>query len=231
MLVIIQRSILNQEVTQPVYQVIKNIETGTKITDSNLTEYLKLKEVQVSLIPEGYITSKDEIINKFSNKNYLVNDIITTDGLTDTEKLYKDNIENPVEVSFSVSGLAAAVAGEVREGDYINIYAIKDEEIIDDNGETERVLKASTLYTFKHVYVEKTYDGQGVRIESGAESEDATSTMFTIILDEKDMELFTETLSNCEIKIVRLMYEPESDYQAYITSMNKSAGTVEKTNK
>ena len=108
-LVVIQSSILNQEEKQQVYQVCKDMDAGTKITDANIDTYLKLVDVQVSLIPENYMVDSAELLGKFTNKSYKANDIITSDGITDTEKLciFNNSANFIVRCSFSgISGKA-----------------------------------------------------------------------------------------------------------------------------
>lgn len=228
-LTVIQSSILNQEKKDNVYQVIANIESGTKITEENFDYFFRLKNVQISLIPEGYITSKEQVVNKFINRKYKVNDIVTSDGITDTEGLYKENIKNPVEVSFDVSGLSTAVAGTIREGDYINIYGLTRKS---NEGDTWTSSSTANLivdksYVFNHVYVEKAFNGSGNRVQSNEISDKNTVTMIVLILSEDDVEHFTEMISNCSIRIAKLMYDTDKNYVDYINTTNKKAGKSE----
>lgn len=228
-LVIIEKSILNQERTEQVYQVIKDIDSGTKITESNFDNAFALKEVQVSLIPEGYITDKEDMIDKFVNRNYKANDIITSDGITDTQALYKNGIKNPIEISFSVENLGVAVSGTVREGDYINIYGMR--QIDEDKDITE----VDATYTFKHVYVEQAFNGSGQQVKADKlaeeteteETEDTVVTMFNIVLDEDDVPLFNEMIENCSIKLAKLQYDTDQDYQVFLKKTNKETGYQE----
>lgn len=227
-LTVIQSSILNQEEKQTVYQVIKDISVGTKITEDNISEYLGNKEVQISLIPDGYITDSSEIIGKFINRDYKANDIITVDGITDTEKLYRDNIEKPVEVSFSVDSLSTAVSGTIREGDYINIYGLRRAETSTIYGTSAGLYEVDQYFTFKHVYIARAFNGDGSLVET-PEIKDAvdgtaiTTTMFTVILNEKDVDLFNEMLKNCDIRLAKLIYDTDTDYQDFLTETNKEA--------
>lgn len=232
--IIMQKSIINQEEKLLVYQVQNDIASGTKITEENIDNILALNEIQVSLIPEDYITDREVLINKFVNKAYKAKDIITEDGLTDTEKLYKDNIENPINVSFSVDSLSTAVSGTIREGDYINIYGLRKPETRDNYG----IAVSSSLYevdekfTFKHVYIDKAFDSTGKRISSlKGEEQETPATMFSIILDEDDVELFNEMLKNCEVRLAKLLYDTDTDYRGFIDGVNKEAGKVEKQEK
>jgi hypothetical protein len=226
-LTIIQSSILNQETKVSVYQVIADIDSGTKITEDNLNQYLALKAVQVSLIPENYITDSSEIIGQFVNRAYKARDIITTDGLIDTERLYIDSVSNPTEISFTASSLESSVAGTIREGDYVNIYGIMTD---DENN----LLAASKKYTFKHVYIFKAFDGSGNRNVTASNDDTInssanTTSMYTVVLAEDDVELFNEMILNCNIRMAKIKYDVDTDYSDFVAEQNKSAArpTVE----
>lgn len=222
---VIQSSILNQEERVEAYQVIKNMDSGTKITKGNIDKYFALKDVQVSLIPDGYLTDKKQLLDKFVNRNYRARDIVTDDGISDTEGLYKSNITNPVEISFDASGLDAAVAGTIREGDYINIYGLKTQQ----SGDTKK-MEIDSSYTFQHVYVEAAMDASGNRIATGANSDGSqTATMFTLVLSEKDCGLFAEMIANCgdNIRLGKLQYNTSQDYQVFLQRGNTNTGFIE----
>lgn len=226
LLLIIQSSILNQEDKQQVYQVIKDIETGTKIDESNIDSYLQLKEVQLSLIPENYITDAEDINGKFTNRAYKARDIITKDGITDVEKMYKDSIVNPVEVSFNVGDISVAVSGTIKEGDYVNIYGLRKDAFNDSQlaEMAEELYLEDEYFTFKHVYISKVYDGSGVRINTDQDS--TAGVLFTIILSEDDVTTFNEMLSNCTIRMAKLVYDSDKTYLDYLNDVNLEAGTL-----
>lgn len=209
-LTIIQSSILNQETKVTVYQVQKDVSSGTKITEDNFDEYFSTKAVQVSLIPDGYITDKSLILDKFVNRDYKARDVITVDGLNDSEGLYNSNIEHPAKFSFQVGSLSDSVAGTLREGDYINVYGMKNGK----NGDGEVVLLTNQVYTFKHIYIDKAYNSAGEVIDSA--DKDTEALMFTVIIEEDDVPLFNEMVANCSLKLVKLMYDTDQDYKAFI---------------
>jgi hypothetical protein len=223
-LTIIQSSILNQEDKASVYQVKSDIESGTKITEDNFDSYFDLKEVQVSLIPSDYITNKEDIIGQFVNRSYQAKDIITKEGLTDTERLYLESVPNPTEISFSASSLVSSVAGTIREGDYVNIYGITTDK-------ENNILAASKKYTFKHVYIFKAFDGSGnrnvtVSNDDTINSSANTTSMYTVVLAEDDVELFNEMIMNCSIRMAKIKYDVETNYADFIEAQNQSAATV-----
>lgn len=219
-LTVIQSSILNQEKKDKVYQVIQNIEVGTRITEDNFDELFQLKEVQLSLIPEGYILHKDDILNQYVTRDYKINDIITKDGVRDIENEYKDGIKKPIEISFDVSSLSSGVAGTLREGDFINIYGINR-----GTGENVGGYILDKDYSFEKVYIAAAFDGSGNRITSLDISDDNTATMLTLIISEDDSAKFTEMLSNCQIHIAKIIYNIDN---VNLNTGNGEASTIEK---
>lgn len=230
-LIVIQNSILNQEKKETVYQVIKDIDVGTKITENNINDYLALKEVQVSLIPSGYITTPEDVQGKFINREYKVNDIITSDGITDTENLYTKLIENPIEITFSTDDIASAVGGTIREGDYINIYGLRKPSA-ESNPSAENLYLVDEDFTFQHVYVTKVFDSSGKEVVVGNENSDSTSvvTIISVILSENDIEQFNEMLKNCSIKVTKLLYNSDEDYTKFLDKANKNAAKFSSSN-
>lgn len=230
-LIVIQNSILNQEKKETVYQVIKDIDVGTKITENNINDYLALKEVQVSLIPSGYITAPEDVQGKFVNREYKVNDIITSDGITDTENLYTKLIENPIEITFSTDDIASAVGGTIREGDYINIYGLR-KPTAENNPSAENLYLVDEGFTFQHVYVTKVFDSSGKEVVVGDENSDSDSvvTIISVILSENDIEQFNEMLKNCSIKVTKLLYNSDEDYTKFLDKANKNAAKFKPSN-
>lgn len=219
-LTVIQSSILNQEKKDKVYQVIQNIDVGTRITEDNFDNYFKLKEVQLSLIPEGYILNKEDIINQYVTRAYKINDIITKDGVRDIESEYKDDIKNPIEVSFDISNLGSGVAGTLREGDLINIYGIAR-----GTGEDAGKYVLNSDYSFERVYIAAAFDGSGNKITSLDISDSNTVTMLTLIISEDDAAKFTEMLNNCQIHIAKIIYNLDN---VNLNTGNGEVSTIEK---
>lgn len=219
-LTIIQSSILNQESKITVYQVSKDIVTGTKFTKDNFSKYFSKKDIQESLIPKHFVVDEKEIIGKFAARDYSAKDIVTTDGLKDSEREYNANIKNPTKVSFSVGSVSDSVSGTIREGDYINIYGMTS----GFNGEGQAAKINNKNYTFKHVYIDKAYDGSGVEIETSDKETEAA--LFTIIIEESDVDIFNEMIANSDLKLAKLMYTPDQDYKAFVNDGAVSGSTT-----
>lgn len=214
-LTVIQGSILNQEKKDTVYQVIKDIDINTRITEENFNEYFKLKEVQISLIPNNYITEKSQIIGKYIKREYKVNDIVTTAGVRDVEREYKESIKNPIEISFDISSLGSGVAGTLREGDFINIYGISR-----GDGDNAGGYVLNKELTFEKVYIAAAFDGSGNRIRTLDISDSNTVTMLTLIIAEEDAAKFTEMLSNCQIHVAKIIYELDENKETNNTEQD-----------
>ena len=220
-LTVIQSSILNKEKKDTVYQVVQDITINTRITEDNFDNYFKLKEVQVSLIPSGYITSKEQLMGKYITRSYKVNDIVTYDYARDIEKEYKDTLVNPIEISFDISSLGTGVAGTLREGDFINIYGISR-----GKGDKAGEYVMSDEYTFEKVYIAAAFDGSGNKITSLDIADTNTATMLTLIISEKDAGRFTGMLSNCNVHIAKIMYS--LDYNTVGKDEDNTSDNIEK---
>lgn len=224
-LTVIQSSILNQEQKIAVYQFNADTPEGTKITEDNIDSCLTLANVQASLIPDGYITDRSQLIGKFTNRDYQKRDVLTIFGLVNSGDTYSSNIEHPVKVSFSTEDLSSTVSGTIREGNYVNIYGMKEVKNAENN---ETITRANEMYTFKHIYIDRAYTQDGKEITDVASEDEAT--MFTVIIDEEDVELFNEMIANCRLKVVKLMYTTKDDYKAYInTDADVDFNTVDTT--
>jgi hypothetical protein len=222
-LTIIQGSILNQEEKKKVFQVIKDIDEKTKITEDNIDEYFMTVTTPVSLIPDNYITNKRDLIGKFTGIDYVKMSIVSKEGIVDKEGSYEDGIDKPIEVAFNIKDLSLGVAGTIREGDYINIYGLMKEKQVSGDGTYSAVTeyKVNKYYTFKHVYVSKAFDGSGNIIDSLEIQDTNAVTMMILVISEDDAEMFNEMLANCDIRVTKLIYDTKTDYKALISEEEK----------
>ena len=168
----LEDAILNKEDTVSVYQLTQDVSEGTKITEDNVDSLVHLKDIQVSLVPDGYITDKAELIDKFTTHDYKAKEIITESGLEDKLNVYLDSIEDPVEISFSLSDLGSVVSGTLREGDYINMYGLQQTEVVQSTPDgqvayyanTTSELRVNKSYTFEHLMITKVFNSSGTEI-------------------------------------------------------------------
>ena len=218
----LEDAILNKEDTVSVYQLTQDVSEGTKITEDNVDSLVHLKDIQVSLVPDGYITDKAEMIDKFTTHDYKAKEIITESGLEDKLNVYLDSIEDPVEISFSLSDLGSVVSGTLREGDYINMYGLQQTEVVQSTPDgqvayyanTTSELRVNKSYTFEHLMITKVFNSSGTEIST--EDEVGASTMFIITISEQDAQKFNEMIANCDVRLAKVNYLEDAPYVGYI---------------
>ena len=199
----------DSEYYKEVYLAAKEIPEGTEITSENLSEYVISKDIDTRVIPSNYISVESgdikELIGQYADKKYLEKDVITLEGFEKYNA--REGLKNPVEVSFAVGGVDQVVAGTIREGDTINIYAI-------------RALEASDVLMFGERYsVDLLYDGKIVTnafTSGGAYVQNTNSdgsvnetpvTMLTIFIEEGEEESFFKTINQCSLRVSRVVEE------------------------
>ena len=192
---VIQSNILNREETVRVLVASKELSDGIKITEDNFSEYISIQERVIKTLPDNYIkeADKDMLKDKFIDRVYLKNEIISTDFISDSNNIIA-SIENPIETSLTVSGLSNAVGGILREGDIINIYSLTNTR---DKGmvSNEIMLKA---------YITKAFDGSGAEIRT--EDQEPPTKMFNLIISE-DVEVeFNKALFSGTLRISKILY-------------------------
>lgn len=209
-LLMIQKNVAegDREFYKEVWVANREIPEGTYIDGSNIENYFKTAVMDTRVIPQKYIDatsgSKDivEIIGKtYVDHKYLENDVITPDGF----KVYnaREGLKDPVEVSFAVGGVDAIVAGTIREGDKINVFAVESAEnsvsVIDEKYTVRQ------LYSNKIVTNSFTGDGSIVGVTDSEGNEDDTPvTMVTIFIERGEEEAFFKTLATGSIRVSRV---------------------------
>lgn len=187
---VIQSNILNREEKIKVYVANTAITEGTKITDDNFKSYVTLQERTIKNLPENYITEdkKDTLINNFVTREFIKNDVITSNFIIDTESYIKD-IKNPIEVSLKVSSLSDAVGGILREGDIINIYAMS----------TNKEKKMESNPIMLGAYITKAFDSNGAEIST--EDNETPTAMFNLIISEDAEVEFNKSIYSGTLRI------------------------------
>ena len=195
-LLIIQKNILDREETIKVCAAAQDIPIGVKIDESNYKTYVKSLEVPVKVLPEGYIVNTDYkvLLDKFVNKTYIENDIITERFLVNYGDMLSA-IENPVEVSFSAGGLAASVGGILREGDRINIYQIT-------NSRNTGVVTSKIL---GEAYITKAFNGSGEAIPTTDKTTPAT--LINLIIPAEIEADFHEAMYSGSLRLSKILPE------------------------
>lgn len=219
-LLIIQSNILDKEETAYVAVVAQDIDAGMKITEDNINDFIKIEERVINTLPELYITRENirTLLNQFIEKNYKVNEVITSDVLTYTR--YEINtIENPVEVSFSVSQLYNAVGGILREGDRVNLYNTITTSVY---GTQETISKPIML----NAYISKALTSSGAEVPTSDKSTNAT--MFNIVISHEVEADFNIAIANGTLRLSKILYtdEDEANRDSLETPDSSTGGVI-----
>lgn len=192
---------------EKVYLSAKEIPEGTEITEDNLNQYFKAKDMDTRVIPENYISVDSatigELVGQYADKKYLENEVITFDGFEKYNA--REGMTNPVEVSFAVSGVDQVVAGTLREGDMINIYCVRALDATSSSLFGERY-SVDLLYGNKIITNAFTSGGVYVQNTNSNGAEDTTPvTMLTIFIEAGEEEKFFGTLTEGSIRVSRVV--------------------------
>ena len=180
--------ILTDKNIKEVVVASQDIQEGVEITEENAKDYFTTKSVNTSLITGTTLTSIDDIKGK-TLISLSTGEIISSNMFINTA-IYKDDIENPINISFGVGSADKAVNGYIRKGDVVDIYVSETVE-----GETVNTKIRS------NVYIEHAYDSSYVEIGNGDIA--SLATFFTISVEEDQAKLFNDNIAKGSIILTK----------------------------
>lgn len=190
-LVFIQREMLKDTEKTTVVLASRHIPAGTVLTETNAKDFLKEVEVSSSLaITDAYL-SVTELFGKYVTRNTTSGEIIY-DGIIGDEAEILSHYENPTELSITISEEAAAVAGTIRKGEYVNVYA----SLFDEYG------NQSFQLILENELVNEVYDENMVKIAM-SDTEQVALT-FTLYLEAEEVPTLLDKLKTKEIFVVKV---------------------------
>lgn len=190
-LIFIQREMLKDTEKTTVVLANRQIPAGTVITETNASEFLKETEISSALaIKETYISVKD-LYGKYVLRNTAGGEIIY-DGTIGDEAEILSHYEQPTELSITISEEAAAVAGTIRKGDTVNVYA----SLFDEYGHQ------SFQLILENVLVNEVYDENMVKIAMS--DKELVALTFTLYLEAEEVPTLLDKLKTKEIFVVKV---------------------------
>ncbi len=128
----------------------QSVPKNTYIPAEKYGEYFKVASTDISLIPETAITSPNILPEKgvYIENALVPNQMIYIDDLSENDPVMDKYVDAKYETSIAVNSFKAAMSGQIRKGDIINVYA-------QDPVTDELILLAT------NVYVENAYDANG----------------------------------------------------------------------
>lgn len=166
-----------------------DVKEGTLIDASNVKDYFKMQDVNSGLVSDKTIKDLNQVTGK-ATVNISKGEIVTSQRFYDVAN-QRDKFEDPVIVTYTVSGSEFASGGCIREGDIIDVL-----EIVTENG-----IKSSQVLV-KDAYVLTARDSSG-NIITGKDATSATIS-FDIYVERAD-EAYYNPKTHEEICVTKVV--------------------------
>lgn len=193
-LISIESNILDKYEKVNTVVAVVDIEKGTEITSSNVKDLFEVREIDKKLEISTDAKELEDLVGFITDKDFGLNEIVSFNDLINKESVLI-GIDNPTDISITVNNISKALAGTLRQGDFIDISVL-----LSETGQNVKMIN--------HVYIKEAYDGAGV--VAGRDSE-TPSIMLLITLDKEDLGWFYEATNKGDIRI------NSSDYSEYET--------------
>lgn len=119
-LLLLQRHFSDQVVYKDVVVAKEEVPAGEIVTMENAAKYFEIKPVDTMMVPDGALSNLDSVLGEKALVAVRAKEIATEKdfGLVSYDA---ESCENPVEVTVSVTDVAAADGGRLRKGDRVNL--------------------------------------------------------------------------------------------------------------
>jgi hypothetical protein len=188
-LLMIQKN-MNKEPTYVEVMCVKEpIAKDTLVTEKNRDRYFEIERIPIDWIPSDYIYEKEKLNGIVLNTILSPGTILTESMVTEYGEYYK-NYEELTWISVPVKELYEGVAGSLRSGDYIDVYALSKEEE-----------EYNCRLLAEQVRVEAVYSERGDKIEN--DNIEGLSQLIVIPMEKAQVALFYEVLAKGNIRIAK----------------------------
>lgn len=180
-----EKSMLTQYEKGTIYVASAEIPRGEVVTEDNYTQFFSRQQLDNSCIPPTAISSPDQVRGLVA-KTDIEQGVLLTEGMFEPLDTILDAMEQPVIAGFKAEDLYQVVSGVLRNGDRVNIYSVKDEEV--------------TL-VWQDVFVQQVFDASGTVI-AGSDGNTAAQRI-NVYLDQGDVERFYGELAAGSLRVVK----------------------------
>lgn len=191
LLVFLQHEMLKDTEKTTVVLANGQIPAGTVFTEETAKTYLKEAEVNSSLAIDETYASITELYGKYVLRTTEENEIIYN-GLVGDDAEILSQYEKPTELSLTISEEAAAVAGTIRKGEYVNVYASLRNE---DGHDTYQLVLSNVL-------VNEVYDKDTIKIAMS--DKESVALTFTLYIEAEEVPALLTKLETKEIFVVKV---------------------------
>jgi len=182
-----EKKILSGYEKEYVCAAVKEIPKGIVITEDNRGDYLVMKEVDKSIVPQTAL--KDvEVIDGLAAKSDIEAGVLITTGMFDELDQVTATMSEPVIAGFKAEDLYQVAGGVIRAGDRIHIYTVNEQ--------------TGAKLVWSSVYVEKVFDSAGNVIDPGNHL--SAAQRMNVFLDAKDVAYFYTELAKGTLRVVKV---------------------------
>lgn len=187
----VETKVLSQYDVASVVTAKTEVEAGTQISKDNVDEIFTVTEMMTEYVIENAVTDPATLVGKVIKCDIHKKEMLSTQDVVDRQR-WMEEMNEPIEFTFSATSLSAAVAGTIRGGDEIDIGITYQRE--DGKPYFESIGRS--------VYVKEVYSENGTVVPRS--DKETTCTMFRVIMEKAEGELLIEKLRTGDEVIVTL---------------------------
>lgn len=182
----IEKSVLSDYEKSSIYVAAKDIPEGYLLTEDNYEEYLELREMDVSCIPDAAL--REGMIPKDKAALFSIDKgVLLTEGMFGEWNAVTRDMREPVIAGFKAEDIFQVAGGVLRSGDLVHIYAVAED------GQARLV--------WSDVLVEQVFDSAGNIIP--VEDRLSPAQRLNVYLDKADVEEFYSQLASGSLRVVK----------------------------
>lgn len=180
-----EKNILTQYEKGIIYVAIAEIPKGETVTEDNYANFFVQQQLDSSCIPATALRSPDQIRGLVA-KTDIEQGVLLTTGMFEPVDEILAAMEEPVIAGFKAEDLYQVVSGVLRSGDRVNIYSVKEEEVV---------------LVWQDIFVQQVFDASGAAIASGDTV--TAAQRINVYLDRADVERFYGELASGSLRVVK----------------------------
>jgi len=181
--------LLSDKNTATVVMATKDLPADLLIDETNRNSYFVTKTVNANLVTDATISDISETSGKTLGA-ISTGEIITSNRFYSTD--YANDLEDPVEITFTVSSADRAICGGIRRGDIVDIIGISET--------ANRVLQSKPIK--EDVYIVEAYTSSGKTIKDS--DLDSQAVSFKIRVERKEAAAYNMAFESAQITVVKV---------------------------
>lgn len=187
----IQTSIEAKYVRKPLVMTSKALDAGTHITKDNIDKYFSEATVESSMSNGDTYGSLSDMPDDFYIKEEIPKGrVVYSDDITESLPSLAKYGDGAMETSVSIGNIESSIAGRIRAGDVVNVYAFSS----DSN---------AYVLALTDVYIERAYTSDGTEITAEAEKANGTmlATLFTVLVTPEEEDVLNAAIATGDIQL------------------------------